>query len=357
MSWTRPTINEIYERIRADMESRVTADISIPRISMLGILGIVFSGAAHLFYGFLEWVSKQVFVDTATIEGLERWGNILGLPRKAPDFSTGTMIFTGTAAKTVPIGTVATNGDGYEYETTEAFIIGTTTSVAATSLLAGATYNTTETAFELSSPDPDIDTAVTAAGFDDGVDIETLLAWAQRLLQRFRNPPSSGTVADYERWALEISGVDKAKCYAAEDWAGAGTVGVAIAEADWTPVPGAIKTEVEVYIDSVKPIPAEVTVFDTVALPVIYHITLLPNTAVMQSAIEEALDELHLNECYPGSTLLLSHIRAAISSVGPDDYVLSSIIVDGSTIGVQNIVTSKPDVAVYNSCVFTLLVP
>ena len=353
MSWTRPTINQIYERIRADMESRVTADIPIPRVSMLGVLAIAFSGAAHLFYGFLEWVSKQVFVDTATIEGLERWGNILGLPRKAPDFSTGTLAFTGTPGKTVLTGTVTTNGDGYEYETTEDFIIGTTATAAATSLLAGATYNTTETDFVLSSPDPDIDTTVTAAGFDDGADIETLLAWCQRLLQRFRNPPSSGTVADYERWALEIAGVDKAKCYPAEEWAGAGTVGIAVAEADWSPVPGATKTEVEVYIDSVKPIPAEVTVFDTVTLPTIYFISIAPNTADMRSAIGVALGELHTAECYPGSTLLLSHIRAAISSTGPDDYTITDISVDQLSIGVINIETVKPDVAVFYSIVFS----
>jgi len=355
MSWTRPTINEIYERIRADMVSRVTADIPIPSVSMLGVLAIVFSGAAHLFYGFLEWISKQVFVDTATIEGLERWGNILGLPRKAPDFSTGIMIFTGTAAKTVPIGTVATNGDGYEYETTEAFIIGTTTSAAAISLLAGATYNTDETDFELSSPDPDIDTAVTAAGFIDGVDIETLVAWAARLLQRFRNPPSSGTVADYERWALKVSGVDKAKCYDAENWAGAGTVGLAIAEADWSPVPGATKTEAEEYIDSVKPIPAEVTVFDTVALDTVYSISISPNTTTMQEAIEKALDKLHLDECYPGSTLLLSHMRSAIASAGPDDYVINYITVGGTPQGAANIVTVKPNVAVFSSVIFVSL--
>ena len=52
MSWTRPTINQIYERIRADMVSRVTADIPIPSVSMLGVLAIVFSGAAHLFMVF-----------------------------------------------------------------------------------------------------------------------------------------------------------------------------------------------------------------------------------------------------------------------------------------------------------------
>ncbi len=355
MSWTRPTIIQIYERIRADMESRVTADIPIPSVSMLGVLAIVFTGAVHLFYGFLVWVSKQVFVDTATIEGLERWGNILGLPRKAPEFSTGEVAFTGTAAKTVVTGTVMTNGEGYEYETTEDFIIGTTATVPATSLLAGATYNTDETIFELSSPDPDIDTPVVAKDFDDGTDIETLVAWALRLLQRFRNPPSSGTVADYERWALKVSGVNKAKCYPAEEWGGAGTVGLAIAETDWTPVVSGIKAEVVTYIDSVKPIPAEVTVFDTVELPVIYSISLSPNTVEMQSAVTTALQELHALEGYPGSTLLISRIRTAIASAGPDDYIVNYINVDGTPQGATNVVTVAPDVPIFNSIIFVSL--
>ena len=357
MTWQRPTIQQIYDRIRADLESRVTADVPIPRVSMLGIMAIVFSGASHLFYAFLLWLSEQMFVDTSELDGLTRWGNIFNLPRKASDFSTGVAVFTGTPGKTVITGTIFTNGDGYEYETTEDFVIGITTSAAATSVLAGEIYNTDDLEFDLSSPDPDIDTIVTtfANNFKDGVDIETPEAWVVRLLQRFQNPPSSGTKADYERWALEVAGIERAECYPAELWAGAGTVGVGVGLIDWSAVAGSALTDVTTYIDEVKPIPAEVTVFNSNPLPTKYYISLTPNTADMRSSIGTELALLHSQEGYPGSTILLSHIRASIAAAGPDDYIITDIELDTVSIGVVNIETLKPDVPSFDTIVFVSL--
>lgn len=354
MTWTRPTITQIYERVRADMESRVTSKVSIPRVSMLGIMNIVFTGAVHLAYGFLEWLAQQLFLDTSTGIGLQRWGNILGLPQNAASFSTGQVAFTGTAGKVVVAGTVFTNSDGYEYETLLDFTIGTDVSVEATSLLAGKDYNTTDTVFSLSSPDLDIDSDITrVSGFDNGTNLESEEAWTSRLLQRLQNPPASGAKEDYVRWSGSVEGADNTWCFPADEWKGAGTVGVAVSTADLLPVSAQVLGDVETFVDSVKPIPAEVDYFSVETLLVDYVIQLTPNTAELRAAIESNLTDLHLLEAVPGGTTLLSHMRSAIGAAGPDDYAIADIRVAGLSQGVDNLDTVVPQVTKYNSAQFS----
>lgn len=357
MAWIRPTVDEIYQRIKADMEARVTANVKIPRVSLLGIMAIVFAGGIHLCYGFLQWLARQLFVDTAEADsGLFRWGNILGLPRKPADFTTGEVEFNGVATTVVPANTIVVNSEGYEYTTTDNFIIGTTVSVGAVATEPGELYNTQDTELVLGSPIDDVESDVpVVSGFDNGVDQETVDAWVVRLLQRFQNPPSSGNVADYERWALGINGVGKAWCFPGEEFLGAGTVGLFLATEDLLPVSGSILTEAQTIIDVLKPIPAEVSYLTVNALPTTYYISLSPNVLDLQTAINTNLKNLHLLEAAPGGTILLSHIRSAISAAGPDDFVITDIEVDSISIGVNNIETNVPDIAVYSNVVYASL--
>lgn len=105
---TRPTLEEIYTRIKADMESRLTGDLKIPRFSLLSITALVFSGASFLHYGFLEKIAKQIFPDLASEFGLTRWGRILNIPRKASTYTTGgdLVLWPGTSVDDI--------GDNYD---------------------------------------------------------------------------------------------------------------------------------------------------------------------------------------------------------------------------------------------------
>ena len=356
MAFTRPTLSEIYQRIKADMESRVTAGVPIPRVSLLGILAIVMAGASHLMYGFIQWISRQIFPDTADIDfGLPRWGARYNLPRKAAQYSTGYVAFTGTNGFTVPQYTAFKDADGYEFETQNDFVIGTDDGVEAYSVSPGSSYNTAYDTFELSSGDADIDDTVTkVSGFDDGTDIETPEAWRARILQRIQNPPSSGSVSDYIRWALEIPGVGKAWCIPGEEWLGGGTVGVGLATEDLGAVSASIISDAVDYIDEVRPIPAAVTVFSVNPVPAIFSMKLQPNTTEMQDAINENLTTLLIEEAdLRTNEIKLSHIRAAIGSAGPDDFELTDIDVNSVSIGVANITTVRPNVAVFSNAIYS----
>jgi len=83
---------------------------------------------------------------------------------------------------------------------------------------------------------------------------------------------------------------------------------------------------VQTYIDARRPVTAQVTVAAPTASPLNFTISgLLPNTLAVRTAVQTELQDLLLRAAVPGGTILLSHIRAAISSAtGENDFSLTS---------------------------------
>lgn len=66
-----------------------------------------------------------------------------------------------------------------------------------------------------------------------GTDIEDDDSFRERMLYSYQDPPLSGAKSDYERWALEVSGVGGV--FVEPLWDGPGTVKVMILDASGTP--------------------------------------------------------------------------------------------------------------------------
>ncbi len=78
---------------------------------------------------------------------------------------------------------------------------------------------------------------------------------------------------------------------------------------------------VAAYIEARRPVCAEVTVEGPTDSPLNYTITPVPDTPEVRAAIAAELDDLHAREAEPGGTLLISHIREAISiAAGETDH-------------------------------------
>lgn len=324
---------------------------------MLGVMAIVFAGAMHLAYGFLVWLAKQLFVDTSDSIGLERWSNIFDLPQEAGSYTTGYVVFTGTDSHVVPAGTEIVNSDGYAYVTQAAYTIDVSDPVEVVAVEEGALYNSEDTTMTLSEPDDDIaSTVIVSSGFNDGADEETTEEWVARLLARFQNPPSSGNAGDYERWAREAADeVGKAWCLPL--YLGDGTVGVVVATSDLQGVSAQTVTDVADYIDTEKPIPADVYVYSAIPLDVDFEIAISPSNTDLQQSIEENIRETMLIEAGPGVdyTIPFTHITAAIAAAGPYDYEVLDIEIDGVSIGLTDIYTDTPNIPVFGSITFTAL--
>ena len=89
-------------------------------------------------------------------------------------------------------------------------------------------------------------------------------------------------------------------------------------------------TTVTDYIAERSPVTADVTVAGPVAAPLNIAINnVMPSTQAVMDAIEAELADLIRRESEPGGTLLVSHIREAIStSQGETDHELTSPVAD-----------------------------
>lgn len=326
MSFARPTLKTLIDRAIADINARLPgADARLP-MSNLNVLAHLHGASVHGLYGFLDWIARQVIIDTAEVEFLDRWAGIWGITRIAAAPATGSAIFTGTSGTVVPAGTLLARTDGAQYQTTgEVTLAAGTATAGVVAAEGGQAGNVTGGALSLVSPIVGVDTSaqITVAGLTGGADIEGDEDLRARLLARIQQPPHGGAKHDYIAWAKEVPGVTRAWCYPQE--LGDGTVTVRfVRDDDASPIPdGAEVAAVQAYIDALRPVTANLTVVAPVAVPIAFQITLTPNSASVQAAVEAELRDLLLREAEPGATILLSHIREAISlAVGETNHVL-----------------------------------
>ncbi|KAL6953375.1 hypothetical protein U1Q18_052069 [Sarracenia purpurea var. burkii] len=84
----------------------ISATAPILPASVLSVLARVFAGAAHLHWGFLEWIARQVFPDTAEAEYLERWAAVYGIYRTPATYASAEVQVSGTNGTVLPAGTI-----------------------------------------------------------------------------------------------------------------------------------------------------------------------------------------------------------------------------------------------------------
>lgn len=333
MAFTRPTLAELVDRVQQDLVSRLELTGAVLRRSMVHILSRVVAGAVHGLHGHLDFISRQIFADTAEVEYLDRIGGLYGIDRTEAEYATGDVTFTGTNTTNIPSGTVLVRSDGAEYTTDAlATISGGEATVAVTASNADEASNSDAgVVLNLASPISGVDSEATVEtdGLTGGADEEDDDAYRARVLSRLSNPPQGGSDADYEAWALEVPGVTRAWVYPLED--GAGTVTVRFVrddDADLIPDAGEV-SDVQDYIDERRPVTATVTVAAPTELPVDYELSVVPDTAEVRAAVEAELADLHLRVAEPGVTLPLSAIRTAIGiAAGLTDYDLTDPVAD-----------------------------
>lgn len=330
MTFARPALSDIVQRMRNDVVSRLSSDDPLRRADA-EVYSRVMAGGVHGLYGFIDWLADQVIPDTAESECLERWGSVWGVNRKAASSATGAVTFTVQSGAVIPAGTVLQALDGVQYQTSaDAAATVPTTTVAVVAMSAGANGNRDAgQVLTLASPIAGVQSTATATLLSGGADVESDAAYRARLLSRIQSPPHGGSSADYKAWTLEVAGVTRAWVYPME--LGVGTVTVRFVRdgdgAGSAAIPDASEVAaVQAYLDARRPVTAAVTVVAPVAVALNFSIQgLSPDTAAVRAAVQAELSDLLLREAEPGGTLLLSHIRAAISAAtGENDFVLRS---------------------------------
>lgn len=96
-----------------------------------------------------------------------------------------------------------------------------------------------------------------------GTEVETDEGLRNRLYVKIQLPSTSGNVYDYLNWALNVEGVGNAKVFPL--WNGPGTVKVLVIDSDME-IDNTLENKVYDYIETVRPIGADVTVISPSAL-------------------------------------------------------------------------------------------
>lgn len=333
MPFARPTLTELIDRVITDISSRVTGvGSAVLRRSLLGILGQSEAGAVHMLYGYIDWAARQTIIDTAEAEYLERWAAIWKVLRKTAGFSTGQITLSGSAGAVVADRTILQRQDGVQYIVLgAATFVGATLNVSVKAVEAGSTGDAVVgSGVFLLSPIAGVQsTASAATALVGGLDVESDAQLLSRLLKRIRQPPHGGAESDYELWALEVPGVTRVWVYPLQ--MGAGTVTVLfVCDGDASIIPTAGKVaEVQAYIDARRPVTAEVFVAAPIADPLDMSVKLSPNTAAVRSAVIAEFDDLITRDARPGSTILISRLREAVSlAAGEADNIITAPTLD-----------------------------
>lgn len=353
MSFQRPALSDIIDRVRADLSSRILGSAKALRRSTIGVLAVVWGGAIYLVYGFLAWIANQVIPDTAQNEYLDRWASIKGITRIAAVFQRGTVTFpTSSDPLTIAQGTLMQANDGTQYSVDSLATSAAGACIATvTCLTAGSVgQRSVSDTITLLSPIQGITSAGTWASTTQiGTDQESDTALKSRMLVAFQTPPQGGAIADYILWTLATAGVTRAWVF--PNWVGAGSVGISfVRDGDGSgaaiiPSGGAVAAVQAYETDPTRaPVTANVTVFAPTAVTENFTIHLVPDTAALRTAVIASLTNLIYREAIPGGTMYLSHIRAAIGEVlGAGDFSMSSPAADqvftNSQIGIMGTVT------------------
>ena len=326
MPFSRPTLDELIDQQRDFFSARLEGADGRLRRSILDVLARVIAVGLHGLYGFLSWIARQIFLDTAEKEQLERLASLFGIQRLAATFAALNVDLTGSDSFTVLTGTVLRRSDGIEYETTaDATIVSGVATVPVVAREAGsASESDNGTKLTFLAPVPGVaSTGTVSSTITSGTDRESDEDFRARALEIMRRPPRGGAAQDYVYWAKLVPGVTRV-------WVSYTAPGNQVDvlfvrdkdDPSIIPDSGEIAA-VQASIDLYRPVTADPVVAAPTLQTQSFTIGGVSDLDV-RAAIEAALKDLFERESVPGGTLLISHIREAISGAkGETDHVLT----------------------------------
>lgn len=259
------------------------------------LLQIILAPGAYVFWEGLQALRAQVpisFVDETSGRFLDKNAAGYGITRKPGTMASVLLTFTGSAGTTIPAGTLCVTQDGLGFATDEALTLGESGSgtVTATADAVGTAYNVPAGAIVSTQQAVNGVTALTnEEAATGGTDPETDAALFARLDAYKKTPPTSGNDRHYHQWALAVNGVGAASVIRC--WDGPGTVKVIIADMALRPVEEELRAEVAAYIETQRPVTAEVTVESAAGVPVTVSVTVTTDGTVSKLNTEKELTE------------------------------------------------------------------
>lgn len=303
-----------------------------------------------LMYITLTQVLRVINPNTTYGEFLKGYASSLGVDKKEAGYASGELIATGEENTIIPKGYLfstevpANRSISPKYYVSRREVVIPQSGTAIIPIIAekaGASQNVRANEIVVVCKTITGLTSVTnPESITNGTDEETDSELLARFRERAQNPPSSGNVRDYIRWAKEISGVDEV--LPEPLWAGPGTVKLTIicnGEAADQSIIDEVKQYIDPYPEGTGAGKAPIGAIVTVGTVVMSNTNVkIPNIRYKDSAdIENTKAEIlssissYLKTIPLGGIIRIVKIEAAIGSVsdviGFDDVLIA---IDGS---------------------------
>lgn len=328
MPWLPRTLPDISRRLRGAWREWLPGTDTGLANNVVTVITKVQAALAHEFELRMAWLTRQMFISTATGAWLEQHCGDVGIYRKPAAAASGEVSGAGLPNTTYSAGIrFVSGGQTYRSKIPVTTNDGGIVLIPIVAEAKGAATNR-EPGAMLSLADPalwpglDGQWEVDGDGLGGGADREDDESLRARGLQRKQNPPKGGALTDYERIARGVPGVLKAWAFRRPDAPGFVAVLFLFAgREDLIPLSSDVEA-VQAAIDAERLIRVD----DSVATaPVGREIDveiggLASDTEEVRAGIAAAIQAMYLAKCRPGITgdtftVSKSWISEAISGV------------------------------------------
>lgn len=324
---------ETYEAIRQRILDSMTNDIDKREGSfvsnMISPVGVEFAK----YYIELDNILSIMFLEDATNEYLDKKVYDFGIERKMGTVARGFIKVTGENGTHIPQNSeVISQGKLSFFTLEDAWINEGIALIEVEASDVGTEYNIIQNSIDkFVNNIVGVKSVTNEEEFTEGTNTETDEDLRERFFEIIRRPATSGNIYHYEQWAKEIDGINRARVKPL--WNGNGTVKVIVSN-DNSIVSEEIVAKCQEYINTVKPIGADVTVITPVPLDI--NVTANIYIENGYDAVKAKLDfednlNKYLSSC--NDTVIYTRVASCLGSVeGIKDY--SELKLNG---GVSNI--------------------
>jgi len=108
-TFTKPTIQETYNSIINDYQTRTSKTAPLLEKAVIKCLAWAIAGITNMLWNYSLWQYLQIFVQTCGLDVLKYWGGLVGLTYKEGTTTTIRLALSGVTANSVSSGTVWAN--------------------------------------------------------------------------------------------------------------------------------------------------------------------------------------------------------------------------------------------------------
>ena len=312
---------QTYEDIKQRMLDNINSDIDKREGSFTqNMISPISEELAKIYLEQRDLVS-MAFVRNGFFNYLDDKCWEYGVERKIGTSAVGEVTFEGEDGTVISNGTTIYNNDLYYVVLNDADISNGKADLVVEAYEMGKKYNVLKnTEFTLKENIQGVTKVYAKEDFKGGTDTETDEELRDRYFNTIKKSYTSGNVAHYETWTLEVNGVGSCKVYPLKN--GNGTVEIVITNSDMLGASSELIESVKANIEEKRPIGANVSVVSAneKAINITANITLSVGYELMEvkqlfeEKLKEYLKEISFKSSYV-STAKLGNILLDIDGV------------------------------------------